>query len=1179
MRNALKIDDLQREKNGKKDGEKAKDVLRSKQIIDVEKDEEEMFDALEMDDLQRKKDEKKDGKKAKDVLRSKQIIDVEKDEEGMFDALKMDHFQREKDGKKDGKKVKDVLRSKQIIDVEKDKEKKGDALEINDRQREKDRKKDRKEANDVSRIKQRINVEKAVDCNLTNKIVMQNSQIETEKEVYNVKIVSIGRKEQIDKKQEGVSSTKSQDFTSKIINNRAKSIESPKFREDLFLKKKKRDEAEKLARIERCPMSSAECKNARNMKVKPCASLVRKLEAKLRPTNQKEEWLDQVNQRKHSYQVKLTSTGSDASKKECSENSGTSSCACHRTLKKNTDSSRNRKYSRSTDTDDKNVKRDLEHRKEFKLQNFVSVKKDNTNGCDSEAYRLKKQIQKFQGSSTKQTITWGSMSLAQTAQPSGYTKDVATKKSSEIYRRIIQIESYDESSESLNAQYKSVRSGRSIDPRSIYNVSFKERNYVRSEKPETNTSEARTDLTFSNKKARRKHDLSPNRKLSNEEREAVELRALRAFNELTLLEDKKKLEAKKNRDSSLNEQLVMEPEVPDMKVFSSHNDLSLLEEQRKMGHNLSFSVKKSSVLKISNNTSENTKVDYYSTLENTTELRVEKKHENSSRHEVPEKYEEHVETLTSSSHHLSEVDREETGILSELNYSRQAHRSLNLREITRNIEWTVHPRGIILTNKNLHRQFSEDEGSRGSRQRDIVDNNIASTLHSAFFFKPELVTRVFRRAQTRLGESLPNFPNFPTFRRENFNTEFVCQMNNETVVQWDSSSFNLDFERIPVRSNLVSSSFPRDNRVENNRELCIIFIDHERVSNESETTIIEDSTAGESQEDGLSSIETADTSNIFLMCILRDFGVEVSEESDIMSSVERIEEYEDISNVAVNNVDFASSHSNTNPEEEDDDKRDTISLCQQISNLNDSCSNDVMSSVNLPEHDNPPNLPDKKYLDAINISSEKRVYENNLSLKRVDSDTMSQLSDNNNNNLFVNKSEKNIFNRIPENVSQLSFSDLPSLIKEDQFNQSIELKSNNKELQKLTQFSESEAMLENQRKESVINSVITNYDTISQSENVTILNLLETIALNDAKNDDRDIYEKANLSSTHRIPKMNQDEWLRHDDSFYSMDERDNDSMKTVVSMGNGSLMEEFSNSTIPLGMSSNTSIRSSAHS
>ncbi|XP_070155164.1 putative leucine-rich repeat-containing protein DDB_G0290503 [Polyergus mexicanus] len=1084
---------------------------------------------------------------------------------------------------------------------------------VKDSQIEKNRRKDEKKINDTLRNKQTTkDVKKAVDCNLMKEVIMQNFQIERKGEEDNNKIISIDKKEKIliDEKQD-VSLTKDEDVTLDRINNRAKSIESHELQEDASSRKKKeRGRAERLASIEHCPLSSAECKNAKNMEAKPCASFVRKLEAKLRPisTNQKERWLDQLDRRKHSYRGKLTPTGSDANKKECHKNSRTSLCACHRASKRNTDASRNGKYARSIDINDKNLKSDID-KKEFRhFLSIVNKQKDKINGRDStfkysEAYRLRKQMQKFEGFSTKQTIAWGSMSLAQTARPSGYTRDVAATDPPRICQRDIQTEARDDSSDSLNARNRSeqrIRSGQSIDPRLIYNSSFTEKNYARSEKRETKASEAHNDLTLlENKrgmKARKRHDLSPSRKLSNEEREAVELRALKAFNELTLLEDKKKLEEKKNRESSLNfEQLTEESEVTEMKVYKSYNELTLLEERKVMdatrgyNSNCEQSIEESSALKVCN--------EY--TSEDRGELKTERKHD-SSKYEAPERYEENIETSTSVSNHLPKVNREEIGTpssetrrnansSSELNerHAGQACMSLNLREITRNIEWTFHPRGIILTNKNLHRQFLENERSRESQQRDIVDDNVASTLHSAFFFKPEIVTRIFRRAQTRIGESLPSFP---TFCRGDFNAEFVCRVNNETVVQWDrdSSSFDFDLERITDRGNLGSSSFPdaSGNRVsaEDNRDLCIIFIDQEQASHESETAIIEDSTTIGSQEDTRSSVENIETTNILLMCILRDFGIEVSEESvhDVTSSAERIEEYGDISNVIANNADFPSSNVttiDTSPEEEDR-REDTILLHQQIlhDNLNDSRPDDVdvASSVNSL-HDNLYNLPDKMYISAIDVSSEKIIYENNSSLR--DADAASQLSNSSNNNQFdtlINKSEKNICNRIPENASQLS----SSFTKED--NQSTLRSSDEEELQRLTQLSDSEVTLENHRRESVMNLETTNNDTISRSENVETSNLLETMVRGvKNENEDEDIYEKANIFSIQRFFRVNQeDESLQQDDSFYSMYERndDDDDMKTSVSLGDGSAMEEFSNNTIS-ETSSNACTRNSAYS
>ncbi|KAM0734418.1 hypothetical protein ACS0PU_011889 [Formica fusca] len=1107
---------------------------------------------------------------------------------------------------KDGGEMDDALGNKQKNNIGKtaDRTLKEEDI-VKDSQIEKDERKNKEKINDALRSKQTTkDVEKAVDCNLMKEIIMQNIQIEREGEEDNNKIISVDKKEQIliDEKQD-VSLTRGRDVTPDRVNNRAKSTESHELQEDASPRKKKRGErAERLARIEHCPLSSTECKHARNMEAKPCASFVRKLEAKLRPisTNQKERWLDQLDRRKHPYRGKLTPTGSDANKKECHKNSRTSLCACHRASKRNTDASRNGKYARSIDINDKNIKHDID-KKEFRhFLSIVNKQKDKINGRDStfkysEAYRLRKQMQKFEGFPTKQTIAWGSISLAQTARPSGYTRDVvATDKPPGICQRDVQTEACDESSDSLNARNRSeqrVRSRQSIDPRFIYNSSLTEKNYARSEKRETKTSEAQNDLTLlaskRGMKARRRHDLSPSRKLSNEEREAVELRALRAFNELTLLEDKKKLEEKKNRESSLNfEQSTGESEVTEMKVYKSYNDLTLLEERKEMdatrGHNSSCkqSIEESSALKVCN--------EYIS--EDKEVLKAEGKHE--SKYETPKRYEENVETSTSVPNYLPEVNREEIGnSSSELNerHAEQACMSLNLREITRNIEWSFHPRGVILTNKNLHRQFLENERSRESQQRDIVDDNVASTLHSAFFFKPEIVTRIFRRAQTRIGESLPSFP---TFCREDLNAEFVCRVNNETVVQWDrdSSSFDFDLERITNRGNLGSSSFPdaSGNRVagEDNRDLCIIFIDQEQASHESETAIIEDSTTIGSQEDMRSSVENIETTNILLVCILRDFGIEVSEESvhDVTSSAERIEEYGDITNVIANNTDFPSSNFtaiNTSLEEEDR-REDTILSHQQIlhDNSNDSRLDDVdiTSSVNSL-HDNPCNLPDKKYISAINVSSEKIIYENNSSLRDAD-DTASQLSNSSNNNQFdtlVNKSEKSISNRIPENASQLS----SSFIKENNFNQSMLRSSDEEELQKLTQLSDSEVTLENHRRESVMNLETTNNDTISRSENVETSNLLETMVRGVRNEDeDEDIYEKANIFSIHRFFRADQeDESLQQDDSFYSMFERnDDDGTKTPVSLGDGSVMEEFSNNTIS-ETSSNTSTRNSAHS
>lgn len=1009
-----------------------------------------------------------------------------------------------------------------------------------DSQIEKDEGKDEREVNDALRSKRTATgVETAADYDLMEEVVIRSFQIEREREEEDIKI---DKKEQtlVDKEQ-NTSLTKS-DVTSDGINNRVKSAEIYKLQEDLSRRKENEEGAKRLAKM--CPLSSVRCENARNMEAKPCASLVRKLEAKLRPlsTNQEEKF-DQLDRRGYP-RVKLTPNGSN-------KNSRTSLCACHRALKRNAERG---KPARSTDVDDKSVKHD---RKEFtRFVSIVNAQKDKMDECEtafrySEAYRLRKQIQRSEGSSTRQTVAWGSMSLAPTARPSGYARNViATNKPSGTCQRNVQGEACDES----------------IDSCSTYNASLMEKNYVRSRKRETRSPEA-SDLTLlANEKgmrARRRQDLSPNRKLSSEECEAVELRALRAFNELTLLEDKRKLEVKRNRDSSLNyEQPTRESEAPGVKVCKS--DLALPGEQQEMDairerdiSSRKRSMEDSSSLKVSNEHRSDDKDD----------LKAEEK-QDSSRYETSEG---NVESSRSVSNHPSEVNREGTGILS--SETRRAHTSLNLREITRNIEWTVHPRGIVLINKNLHRQFLENGRFHESQQRDIVDDNVVSTLHSAFFFKPEIVTRVFRRAQARIGESLPSFP---TFCQEDLNAEFVCRINNETIMQGDrdSSSFNLDLERITDRTNLGNSSFPdaNGNRVagEENRGLCMIFIDQEQASHESQTAIIEDLTAVRSHEENArSSLENIEATNILLVCLLRDFGIEVSEESVHDVTEQNTEEYGDISNVVAN---FQSSNE-TNLEENDNNRDDAISPHQQILIPNDSCPDDVTSSVNLLQRDNPCNLSDKS---AVDVSSEKRTYKNNLALKDADNNADSQLSISGNNNqvdMLVNKSEKTVFNRAPENTSQ-SPSGSPLFIKEDNSNQSMQRSIDEEELQRLTQLSDSEATLKNQRTESIMSLETTNRDMISQYENVEALNSLETVIQDDVRNEDanRNTCEEANVSSTRRSSGMNQNERLQQDDSFYSMYERNHDGTETPISLGDGSLMEEFSNSAVPSNASAKNS-------
>nr|XP_012227710.1 PREDICTED: uncharacterized protein LOC105675285 [Linepithema humile] len=567
---------------------------------------------------------------------------------------------------------------------------------------------------------------------------------------------------------------------------------------------KTKKEVKRAVKIVQCPS------NKENMEAKPCASFVRKLEAKLCSisANQKEK---KVDQKMHPCQVKTKSTSASTSlnKEEFDKNSETL-CACRR-VSRNIYTSKNGKYAQSININDKSVKHDVD-KKEFKR--FVStgitqkgkVNEYNSTSKYSEIYRLKKQIKKSEDSFRKQSATWESMSLARTAHVSGYAKNVvATDKIS-----ISPTETFNESNDSLNARRRlkyieQMRSGPSVDVRSIFKIaSLRRKNYAEFEA---------YNLTLLEDKKGAKMRKSSNRKLSIEKREAIERSALRICNESTLLENKKELEAEKKHNLSSNHKQPIK--MSKMKVLGA-DDLTLrnkknVETTRRL--NLSPSYKQS--IEESNTSKTRNKL-----AEDTRELQARKIHN-------PMKYEtsKYEDVETSSVSNFSEANYENTTIsLSETHRNANARTLLNLREITRNIEWTIHPRGITLINKNLYSQFLENGRFHESRQRDIVDDNIANALHGALFFKPEITTGIFRRASTRIGES---FPNIPTFLRQDFNTEFTCRVNNEMIVRDHFSFFDLDFERMMGDQNLESSHDSENHVVEEeeNHDLCPIFVD------------------------------------------------------------------------------------------------------------------------------------------------------------------------------------------------------------------------------------------------------------------------------------------------------------------------------------------------------------------
>lgn len=1088
--------------------------------------------------------------------------------------------------------------------------------------------KNEKEMMDVSRKKTARDDLEKVDYILRKEDIIGRKKKEEEEkekrkkkkeEEEDDKIVLINGKEQIfTGNQEDISLVKSEDNTIDEVDDHAKSTESS----DVYVasKKKRKEDKEGVTKMVQYPLDQ----NVRNMETKPCASFVIKLEVKVSPVpvNQQEKWIDRVDRKRHPYQVdtQLTSTGSNASRREHYKSSKTS-CACHRALR---NASKNGKHVRSIDS--RNVEYDI-NRKEFRsftpIINMQRSRIDKSAFKYAEAYRLKKQIQKYEESRRNQF--WGSKSLAQTACPSGYAKNVIDASDKLfICRKSVQTETYDESSDYLSARYrlkhKKMRNRQLADLRSVYNVaSFREKNCAEAHQMKIKTLETYDNCTLGNKeetkKQRKEHDLLPaNRKLSIENRGAIELKALRAYNELTLLEDKRELEVRKEHDSLNYERLTKKSEVPEMKVSKTYNDPTLSEDiketERTRGHNLSPSSQQSiderSASRVRNELTQSG---------SKRELQTRRKRD-SSRVETPLECEEDVEIPSRVSNCLSIGSYEDTSISTRWNanissglndrYARQAHMSLNLREITRNIEWTVHPRGIILTNKNLHGQFLENERFRESRERDIVDDNTASMLHSAFFFKPEIITRIFRRAQTRIGES---FPNFPTFRRENFNTEFVCRMNNDMIVyNWDSSDCDLERMIGNDQSNLGDSMLANANNnrgIGDEHDLCIMFIDREQVPSESETATMENSTTIGSQEDMRLSIESSRTMNILVFdedhdCVnnatnnnlsfrlitnmLRNFDMEMSE-GNIRDIALPIEECIDVSNVNTdkNSQPGEFNTDDINPDEENNnecdrisshknaDVDDTIHEIEQTLNSSDNRLANVTSYVSSLEKLN--NLRDKQYLSTTDIRSKSEICENKLFLKSTDN-TTSQLSDNNNNNnnkqfdILDNKTEKSMFNHVLKNSSKLSFPGPSSFIESDNCHA---LKSCDEKLQKLTQLSDSSATLNDQRKESISNLKATNYNTIPQFRSIETLKLETTIQDCARSKNVREVYEGSNEFLAEKFFKVHSDDQLQQDDSFYFTYERNDDS-GTPVSLEEGSLMEEFLNDSIPPGTPLNSS-------
>ncbi|KAI4502101.1 hypothetical protein M0802_002783 [Mischocyttarus mexicanus] len=72
--------------------------------------------------------------------------------------------------------------------------------------------------------------------------------------------------------------------------------------------------------------------------------------------------------------------------------------------------------------------------------------------------------------------------------------------------------------------------------------------------------------------------------------------------------------------------------------------------------------------------------------------------------------------------------------------------SLNVMDISKNVQQSLHPRGILLGKQNIQQEINiESFGHCVDQQRDIVDDVTASLIHSAFSYKPEIIIRTFPR--------------------------------------------------------------------------------------------------------------------------------------------------------------------------------------------------------------------------------------------------------------------------------------------------------------------------------------------------------------------------------------------------------------------------------------------------
>lgn len=979
--------------------------------------------------------------------------------------------------------------------------------------------------------------------------------------------------------------------------------------------REEKEVAREATEIVQCPSRGYE----RNMNAKAYSSLVEDTGMILSsvPESYECKWIGESDRRRQPDRVetKPDSISIDTNRKEHSGSLKMSSPTCDCASSMDIYIQKNKKNSRSTDTENKNVQNhDIDTNRSKCLISSVVAQEDELNNEHESALKhlewcLKKQVQTCQECSEKSPITWDSISLAQIVRPSGYEKRFVEPDKLSVHQtnlKSVQTENSNESENSLSRQSRlkyvqGTRHTQSFDLVRNFE-SLKEKDCVKfKERKVTRTLETVDFILLDDEKrmrTRNRYNLPPNRKLSAEESEAIELRALKTYNEYTLLKDKKELEAKKRYDLSLKGLEI--PKTPDLETHVSFRNE---EETKTIRRNDLPTDCKQSVekLKALAAYSEFTSSDY--------DLIAGEKHDSSIYEkdiQVPRGALNLLETNIVSDRpsgieimrHLSKTRDNPNSDLDLNDHNvRHTRMSLNLREVTRNIEWTLQPGGITLTNKNLQGGLSEGERAGESQQRDIVDNNTVSLLHNALFFKPEIVMRIFRRAQTRLE----SFSSFGARWREDFN-EFVCRVNNEMNVRDRDSLPDFDLDWITAgrdnrsRSLLLNINSSHVAEEENSHDLCIIFLGREGFPSESEITIVENS--AELQRSARFNIENVQATNIlvfdanclqtdnaatdnlsvqFIISMLRNFGIEMSEE-DIRDV--SIEEFGNLSNVTATSDSRFHTNNTNNMSNDVGNLWEKISSSQsacrddtvddenkQISCLSNDCSDNLdMSSVKSLEYDDFYDSQDERYLSATDINFQNKISEKNLFFMNVDDNVMSRSlsfdnnNDNNDNRQFDamndDKTEENALNVIFENSTKAS-SSKTSFIKLYDCQTS---KSAAKELLKFTQFAEGQAASGSEGERSISNSGIKSDDTISQFQNVVNLRSAATTRNSTRSENEgaKSIYEERNEFSTKQYLGI----YSSEESDFNPLYERNGDKSESTLQ---GSLMEEFSNDSILL--------------